>query len=623
MRSDVVTTSLFRFVIVAMTLLSCAAPAGAQDGAALYQIHCALCHDRDDEGEAPGLAAMRQLSASQVLVSLERGAMSRQGADRSRAERRALAEFVSGKTLGDEGRVSMPRSAYCTAPASARDRAGADLPSWNGWGVTTANVRFQTAAAAGLAPDEVPKLQLAWAFGFPGASSAGAQPVVWNGRVFVGSWEGDFYAIDARTGCLHWTIEIEAGVRSAATVMTLRDGRVLVLCGDLAANMYGVDAETGRVTWKVRVDDQPFARITGSPTLHDRVLYVPVASREESQASDPRYQCCRFRGSLVALDAATGRRIWKSYTISEQAKPTRSSAAGTQLWGPSGSAIWVAPTIDVQQSAIYVGTSNAYSAPPTASSDAIVAFDLQSGRIRWTRQMTPNDMWNGSCPERAADHSSCPDTSAPDFDFAASPVLVRSGNGRLLLAAQKSGVVYALDPDREGKVVWETRIGRGGTSGGIMWGPASDRDALYVALSDAARLGRSSEFDPTAGGGLFALSLRDGRRLWSTPAPPCGERRPCAPTQAAAVTAIPGIVFSGSNDGALRAYAAKDGRIVWTYDTVREFTTVNGIPAKGGSINNGGPAVAGGMVFTNAGYSHHSGVIPGNVLLAFTARAAR
>ena len=593
-----------------------APPLWAQDGAALYEAHCAICHDADEDAQAPNRTVLRQLAPEQILVALERGSMRRQGADRSRAERRAIAEFLSGHALHAGSPATVPPTAYCSKDV----RAAGNTPAatWNGGGVTLANTRFQTGDAAGLASTDLPRLKLRWAFGFPGASSASAQPVVWGGRVYVGSWEGDVYALDANTGCVHWSIEVEAGVRSAISLGTTVEGTLVAYFGDLAANVYAVDAMTGAQRWKVKVDDYAFARSTGSRVLHNGRLYVPVASREESQASNPKFPCCRFRGSMVALDAASGRQIWKTHTIPDAPRPTVKNEAGVQMWGPSGVAIWVTPTIDPPQNALYVGTSNAYSAPATVTSDAIVAFDLDSGRIRWVRQMTPGDVWNGSCPDRASDHANCNDRESPDFDFAASPILVRlPTGGRLLLAAQKSGVVYALDPDREGAPVWEQRVGKGGTSGGIMWGPATDEAAAYVALSDATRGGAASAFDPAVGGGLFALALDTGRLAWSTPAPPCGDRDPCTPAQAAAVTAIPGVVFSGSNDGHLRAYSTTDGRILWDFDTVRDHPTVNGIPAKGGSINNGGPAVVDGMVFTNSGYSHHTGVIPGNVLLAF------
>jgi polyvinyl alcohol dehydrogenase (cytochrome) len=556
------------------------------------------------------------MSPEQILVALERGAMRGQGSDRSRAERRALAEFLTGKPVADEFQLSMPKSAYCDGGAGALSDSAAGSV-WNGWGVTVANTRFQTGQAAGLSAGDVARLKLKWAFGFPGASSASSQPVVWGGRVYVGSWEGDVYSLDAKKGCIHWMIEAEAGVRSAISIGKAGSG-VVAYFGDLAANVYAVDAATGKQRWKVKVDDYPFARISGSPMLHDGRLYVPVSSREESQVSDPRYSCCKFRGSMVALDAVTGKQLWKTYVISEEARPTQKNRAGTQIWGPAGAAIWVAPTLDLKQNALYVGSGNDYSAPASRVSDAIIAFDMKSGKIRWVRQLTEGDIWNLSCRANA-DPATCPDPDAPDFDFAASSILVElNGGRRMLLAGQKSGIVYALDPDDGGKIVWQQRVGKGGTQGGILFGPAADGENLYAAVSDYQRMGASRDPDPNAGGGMVAVALSDGQKRWSTPASPCGGRKPCSPAQAAAVTAIPGVVFSGSVDGRLRAYSTRDGKILWEYDTVREYTTVNGVEAKGGSINNGGPAVAGGMLFTNSGYSHHSGIIPGNVLLAFS-----
>ncbi len=595
--------------------------AWAQEGAALFETHCAICHEGDDEDRAPTRQVLGEMTPEQVLTALERGVMQRQGADRSRAERRALAAYLTGKPVSADYQLTMPESAFCAQDTAAGTTSAASSalgPAWNGWGVTTANTRFQPAAAAGLTSGDIPGLKLKWAFGFPGASSASAQPVVWGGRLYVGSWEGDVYSLDAATGCIHWMIEAEAGVRSAITIARADDGQLIAYFGDLAANVYAVDAMTGKQIWKVQVDDYSFARITGSPTLHDGRLYVPVSSREESQVGNPAFPCCGFRGSMVALDAATGRQIWKTYTIEQKARPTRKNRAGTQIRGPAGTPIWNSPTIDVKRNVLYVGTGNDYSYPSTKHSDSIVAFDLTTGAIRWSRQITANDIWNASC-RATGDPATCPDTDAPDYDFAGSPVLVDLAGGRqLLLAAAKSSIVHALDPDKEGETVWEHRLGKGGTSGGIMWGVAADAENVYVALSDTERFPGTRRVNPEVGGGTFAVRLRDGQRVWSTPAPSCGDRDPCSPAQAAAVTAIPGVVFSGSNDGFFRAFSSEDGRILWEFDTVRDFDTVNSVAARGGSINNGGPAVVGGMVFTNAGYSHHSGIIPGNVLLAFS-----
>lgn len=589
--------------------------AWSQDPAALYKTFCATCHESGGESRAPSREVLKQMAPEQILSALERGSMVTVGAERSRAERRALAEYLTGKSFGSTPLVSIPKSAFCDASAHppAKDLSG---PSWNGWGVTTANARFQPAASAGLAQGDLKRLKLKWAFGFPGATSASSQPVVLGGRVYVSSWEGDVFSLDARTGCIHWMIEAEAGVRSAVSLGQDASGNPVAYFGDLAANVYAADAASGKILWKGKADAYPLARITGSPALHAGRLYVPVSSREESMAADPKHVCCRFRGSVVALDAATGTQIWKTFTVSEEARPAQKSSAGVQSWGPSGAAVWVAPTIDATRNALYVGTGNSYSAPVAPMSDSIVAMDLVSGKILWSRQLTPNDTWNGSCPETARDRANCADRVAPDFDFASSPILVEPKDGRpMLIAGQKSGVLFALDPDRGGATLWEQRVGVGGTSGGIMWGSAVDGDRVYAALSDSRRVGRVT--DPESGGGLAAVDVRSGKLLWKTPHPDCGTRKPCGKVQAAAVTAIPGVVFSGSVDGNLRAYSTADGRMIWEFNTAREFKTVNGIPAKGGSLSNGGVAVVDGMLFTNSGYSHHSGIMPGNVFLAF------
>jgi polyvinyl alcohol dehydrogenase (cytochrome) len=403
-------------------------------------------------------------------------------------------------------------------------------------------------------------------------------------------------------------IETESGPRFAA------------FFGDSSAVVYAVDASTGTLLWKTKVDDHLAARITGSPAFHHGRLYVPVASLEEGSATMANYECCRFRGSVVALDGATGKQLWKTYTVAEAARPTKKNKRGTQQWGPSGAPIWTAPTIDAVRNALYVTTGDNYSDPPTATSDAFLAMDLDSGKVLWSRQMTSSDAYNVAC--RLPDTTNCPDSKGPDFDFGSSPILVALPNGkRALIAGQKSGIVHAIDPDRDGQVLWQVRVGKGGIHGGIQWGSAADHSNVYVALSDAGIIAIPStlgtEADPKAGGGMFALSLEKGERVWFSPPSVCGERKRCSPAQSAAVTAIPGVAFSGSVDGHLRAYSAKDGAIVWDFDTVGEYKTVNGVPGRGGSLDGPGPAISGGMIFVNSGYAIWGGM-PGNVLLAFS-----
>jgi polyvinyl alcohol dehydrogenase (cytochrome) len=415
---------------------------------------------------------------------------------------------------------------------------------------------------------------------------------------------------------VRWGYPADIGVRSAITIGPLGNSKTqAAYFGDLAANVYALNAATGKLLWKVNLDSHPAARITGTPTLFGGRLYIPIASLEEASSSMPDYECCTFRGSVVALDAATGNLIWKTYTISENPHPTGKNKAGVQQWGPSGVAVWSSPTLDFNRKIVYVATGDNYSLPPTKTSDAVMALDMQSGKMLWVQQLTESDAWNTSCymPEPA----NCPTNAGPDFDFGSSPILIDLPNGRrALIAGQKSGVVHALDPDREGKTIWQARVGQGGIIGGIEWGPAADEKNVYAALSDA-HFDENHRVSAEGGGGLVALRLADGTEQWRAAPIACAESRiGCSPAQAAAVTAIPGVVFSGSLDGHLRAYSTSEGRVIWDYDTVREFATVNGVPGRGGAINGPGTTIANGMLFVNSGYAF-VGQMPGNVLLAF------
>jgi polyvinyl alcohol dehydrogenase (cytochrome) len=605
-------------VLTIVFVLAAAPFATAQDGASLYKEACASCHD-SGANRAPTLDTLHQMQPERVLTALEGGAMTSMANRRSPRERRAIAEFVTGKSFAQPLDTKPPANAMCSAAASAFNPVNEG--SWTGWGVTTTNTRFQD--APGFTAADVPRLKLKWAFGFPSDLSANAQPIVIGGRVFVGSPSGIVYSLNAQTGCVHWYFQAAGGVRTAisiARINTPAGQRYAAFFGDLSANVYAVNAATGELLWKMKADNFPLARVTGSPVFFNGRLYVGVASGEEIGATPSSYECCRFRGSLLALDAATGDQVWRTYTITEEARPTKKNAKGTQMWGPSGAPIWTSPAIDPQRNVLYVTTGDNYSDPPTGNSDAFLAIDRDTGKILWSRQMTSSDAYTSAC--RMPDKSNCPDSNGPDVDFASAPILVTLANGRrVLVAGQKSGVVHGLDPDREGAVLWSTRIGKGGTLGGVQWGSAADQSNVYVALSDIGRISlsytTSSDVDPKAGGGMFALRLDNGERVWYTPAPDCGTRPRCSPAQSAAVSAIPGVAFSGSVDGHFRAYSATDGKIVWDFDTVRSFETVNGVPARGGSIDGPGAAIAGGMLFVNSGYGGNGG-IPGNVFLAFS-----
>ncbi len=597
-------------VFVTLLMLGAGARAQAPDGGQVFDDNCAICHVNPPQENIPPLDALRTLEPNAVVESLTEGNMRLQGSLLTEEERVAVAEFITGKTV----------SAASAAPTAGACPEGAPLPTleagqhWNGWGASVRNARFQ-ADAGGVTAGNVGHLTLKWAFGIPDATQSRAQPAVVGGRLFMGSQSGAVYALDAATGCTYWSFKAQAGVRTAVSIGPI-GSRYAIYFADANGRAYALDAQTGREIWNRRVDEHPAARSTGAPTLYDGRLYVPVSGvSEETAASMPGYECCKFRGSITALDAGTGEVVWKTYTVDEP-KPRGKSSTGAQLWGPAGSPIWSAPTIDARRGLLYAATGNAYADPPPPTSDSIIAFSLTTGEIQWVNQVMPGDVWILGCDapttgdaEAAKSNPNCPDDVGPDFDFSASPVLTTMPDGTdRLVVTQKSGVGYALDPDREGALVWEYRWGKGSPVGGV-WGTSSDGRRAYFAVAD--------QLTP-APGGLHAVDLATGERLWYVPpqTPLCPAGPGCSAAQSAAVTAIPGVVFSGSADGGMRAYAAADGKILWTYDTNRVFETVNGVEAHGGSIDGPGPVVAGGMLFVTAGNAGFVGTA-GNVLLAF------
>jgi len=597
-----------------------------KEGEALFKQRCAVCHE-GGVAKAPNRAALKQMSAENVRFALLKGSMTMQGMGLTLAQIAAIAQYLTGKLPTKE---QLPAEAFCGAGGAAFAEP-LQTPHWNGWGGTPEQHRFQPADMAQLSAAQVPKLKLKWAFGFDGVARAFAQPAIAGGRLFVGSAERKVYSLSAETGCIYWVFDADFPVRTAISIGPNGNSWAAYF-GDQHANAYAVDTASGKLLWKTHVDEHPAAVITGAPTLAGDRLYVPASSIEEFIAGNPQYECCKFRGSVSALDVTTGKVIWKSYTIAEEPKPTGKNKQGVQLWGPSGASVWSSPTVDLKKHRVYAGTGDNYSDPPVSTSDAFLAFDMETGKLVWSRQLTKGDAFNVDCGAPENVQTNCPASKGPDFDFGSSPILVElPGGRRALVAGQKSGMVYAVDPDKEGEVLWQRRVGQGSYVGGVQWGSAVDAQKVYVALSDARMLpvkegtpgAQPTEFgalklDPKAGGGLFALKLETGEVAWHTPHPGCSEKPGCSPAQSAAVTAIPGVVFSGGLDGHLRAYSTEDGKILWDIDTMMDYKTVNQVKAHGGSLDGPGPVIVGGVVYVNSGYAF-AGSAPGNVLLAFSA----
>ncbi len=587
------------------------------DGAKLYEQRCAVCHDNpsnNPQDRTPPKSILTRKAPEEVIAALTTGSMKTQASGLKELEIRAIAVYLTGKQPNgviDPSQLAN-RCQVTGGPINLK------APGWNGWGVDYDNTRYQP--KPGLKAEDVPRLKLKWAFAYPATMAIG-QPAVIGDRLYVTTDSGQVINLNAQTGCAYWAISVGAPVRTAVSVGPLPAGGInkngakfAAYFGDEKATVYAVDAETGKELWKIKLDDHPVARITGSPVLHRDRLYVPISSIEEAISRPDKYECCKFRGSMAALDAFTGKLIWKSYSIPEEPKPYKKNSAGTQLYGPAGAAIWSAPTLDVKRGVLYAGTGNSYTDVPTGGPDAIIAFELATGKIRWVNQVLPNDNFIMNCRQPGV--GNCPENAGPDFDFGSSPILRKLPNGKeVLLAGNKAGILFALDPENQGKKLWEVKLGAGTALGGIEWGFTADAKVVYVPVADP--FGAPDKRKP----GLSAVDIATGKVLWQVPAPQVkcswGTQR-CSNAQSAAASLIPGVVFSGTSDGHLRAYATADGKIVWDFDTAAQpYDAVNGKQAKGGTIDAGGATIANGVVYVNSGYGRILGM-PGNALLAFS-----
>jgi polyvinyl alcohol dehydrogenase (cytochrome) len=589
----------------------------------LFNNNCAGCHkntmSRADqnalkETNAPSTDTLATMTPEAIYAALTTGAMVQQASKLTDDEKRVIAEFFGGRPISkDDAGDARNMTNHCAANPELNINAGA---AWRGWGNGLANTRFQPAKAAGLSADAIPRLKLKWAFGLPNGAETYSQPVIVGGRVFLGDDNGYVYSLDAATGCVYWSLHTDAQVRTSLVIGPIGghgSTRLAAWFGDRKANVYAVDARNGELLWKKRVEPRVLAHITGSPVLYGGRLYVGVAGSEEVASGDPHYPCCTYRGSLSALDANTGKVIWKSYTIPEEPKPTKTNSLGTQLWAPAGASIWSTPTIDEKTNAIYASTGNAFTEPAARTSDAIVAFDLETGKMLWFYQGYANDASPAGCNGRGPKGEQCPENVGPDWDFANSPILRTLPNGkRVLVAAHKGGTAVAIDPDRKGALLWTADLTEGakaGPGGQIMWAGAADDEYVYYDLQT---------------GGVAALRLTDGTQAWFTkiepiqiePAAPAPGRRPRRGT-VAALTVIPGVVFAGGWDGVLHALSTTDGREIWQTNTAREFQTINGVSAKGGSLGAPGPVIAAGTLYLGSGYIGTGNGMPGNVFLAF------
>ncbi|XOV82594.1 MAG: PQQ-binding-like beta-propeller repeat protein [bacterium] len=582
------------------------APVIAADGESLYNAHCASCHDNALE-RTPDKASISQNTPLQIYTALSKGVMAPMATGLNEAQMQSIALYLA-PPQGSRGQNVDPSASSnwgITTQEAPLDGPRCETPpppvdliasaQWNGWGPTQTNARFQ--AKPGLQPEDVPRLKVKWAFKYPGWKNGQASVV--GERLFVTSMSGAVYALNAQTGCVYWRHDAGSPTRSSVSLGPMPAGsaaKTALYYSDWSKSAVAIDADTGARLWKTQIETVSGVQMTGAPTLFDGILLVPVSTGNEAFARNDDYECCRFIGSLVALDAVSGEILWKRYTTDQPNLPYRLNKKGQQMWGPSGGSIWTAPTVDAERGWVYVSTSNSHTDMPHDGSNSVMAIDLKTGEVIWKNQVWPDDNYINGCPEAA----NCPEVVGPDFALGAAPILHTQENGRqLILAGQKSGILWALDPDN-GSIVWQTRLSPGSALGGIEFGPAADNDRVYVGISDViSRQG--------ARPGLYALRVSDGSVVWEAPSPPLPctwDSHFCHPAISQAVSAMPGVVFAGAMNGRFRAYAADTGRVIWEHDSgSTPMTSVLGKEVYGGVMDGGGATIAGGMVFVHSGYA--------------------
>jgi polyvinyl alcohol dehydrogenase (cytochrome) len=576
---------------------------GSESGWSTFQNRCAICHSNPGPDHGPSAESIRQLTPEKIYDTLTTGKMKSQTEGLSDAQVRRIAEFMAGRPLGSAvaGAASLMMNKCQNNPSLSNVTQGA---TWNGWSADLANTRFQSSQAAGLTAAQVPNLKLKWAFGFPKGETSSSQPTIAAGRVFVGSDNGFIYSLDAATGCVYWSFESGSIVRGSLTVGPVTgqgSARYAVFFGDGHANIYGVNAQDGKLLWKTNVDPHVVARITAGTKFYNGKLIVPVSSSEEFSGGSIGYPCCTSRGSVVALDANSGKQLWKAWVIEGDPKPFTTMANGVKLYAPGGGGVWNTPTIDPVRNAVYFGTGDADTGPAPKTTDGVMAVDINTGKTLWVYQADENDVFMGGCGGQNKSEI-CPMPNGPDLDIGNPPILkTLPGGKRVLLAGTKRGHIFALDPDNRGALLYRvlasngtavSEVGIGARGGNIVWGGAADDSNVYYGNGTT----------------LTASRLTNGEHVWTV----TGRG-----TLGAAPTGIPGVVFEGSSSGMLYAMSSTDGKFLWEFNTAQDFMTVNGVPAHGGAINISGAVVVNGQVYVTSGYAISSGASGGNVLLAF------
>ena len=608
-------------------IVEIAAIDGDHAGEAVYAQYCAACHDQPEATRSPAKETLEAMSFQYLNFSLTEGKMKVQGAPLSADQRGNLINYLTG-------RDTSTLSAWTEAMMCPAERREVDLSgdaTVTNFGFSRSNARELTAEQAGLSADDLANMEIAWSIAFPDATTMRSQAAIIGDNAFLPVADaGAMYAFDLSDPadpCVQWIYDTPGGapLRTSASYGVTADGTPLLVFSGLDSTVHAVDARTGEAVWAKGVGVYSYSLTTGTPTvLADRII-VPVAQYEITVAANNATLCCTNHGYVLSLDPATGEQQWR-YDTMEEATHQRDRGDGQSLMGPSGAPIWNSPSVDTKRGLIYFGTGESNSPPAHHNTNAMIAISLETGEEVWARQATPRDIFNSGCgPNPSKERLNCvSDTVYRDVDFGASLILAERSDGKeLVLAGQKSGSVWALEPDT-GEVVWRTSLGTGGPLGGVHWGIAYADDTVFAPISFPGRpIPGEWEGDPEINSGIYALDAKNGSIKWGfNPEVDCSDvpaarRRGCArgAAMSGAPTVIDGVLIAGTLRGRLYALDAKTGDMLWSKETAIDFDTINGVEANGGAIDAASIVAVNGLLLVNSGYGMF-GQDPGNVMLA-------
>ncbi|MEZ5937306.1 MAG: PQQ-binding-like beta-propeller repeat protein [Hyphomonadaceae bacterium] len=601
---------------VALAQTPAATGSANHPGKAVYDKACAMCHNNPGQTRAATLEGLRAMSPETIRMALApEGKMAAMAAALSQNE---VTELVGWLTADQKAApASWEDTIMCAADKRSVSTAGFVS---QGFGVDAKLTRNLSAKQAGLKKSQLANLEVAWAIGVPRSAGTGAGAAFIGDTAFI-NLGGRLTALDAAEGCIKWKHEIQS--RNTPTIADINGKKALVFAAG-GANIVAVDAVTGEEMWKGDgLPSNGIGAVRGGVVVHRDKVIVPISASGVAAAGNPKFECCVGHGAVIALSAKDGSRLWEYNTMKDAEYTGQVSSTGVKQRGPSGAPIWSIPTIDAKRNRVIVTTGENTSYPGTDTSDAVIALDLDTGKVAWQFQAMESDVWNMACgPSTEKSGPNCPwhfDENAPgrDFDFGAGAIITKGKGGKdVVLAGQKSGHVWALDADT-GEVVWSDRIGEGSPLGGVHWGIATDGKRLIVPIADSIPMG------PKPVPGVYAYDIKTGKQVWSYEAKPdCdGERgkliSACAAKYgfSAAPTVVDGAVLAATLDGKLFAFDSKTGKVLNEIDLAGPRPTINGVEGKGGSIEAHGLAVGDGVILINSGYGLF-GQTPGNLLIA-------